>query len=401
MGDLEPLVHALQNKLSGDHRQSVADVPSLPEETIPWKLHEAQEHYTESDPPFLHCRGYLNPPGTRRIVSLAINGNISRHSKEVYLVSRTWKEKRTYWTLDVNGQRLIVRCYPGGKARSYYLLWNGVEQGFSKIPIAFTVRKPSEYVDIAMAGNSVLRPANESESRPNHPVQRRSSRAPKRKFVPNWETRSISPSSSVRERSPVAPNGDMPPSDESSHTRPKNGKQMSFTDLSTKRGKRSSIKRGFPIFPKAGKSNPAIPSSKFQKIDNGVRNDAHQTDQLSSAPTSALLPTVSEYRQIYTTVYVSLPNNADLVPLKLRSMMTLSTFFTSALEAWDLQGQEANVKALRITFNDLSANDREASWLMKRNIPATFEKFLEVLNDLPVWSDEGKCSVTVEILMHE
>lgn len=81
--------------------------------------------------------------------------------------------------------------------------------------------------------------------------------------------------------------------------------------------------------------------------------------------------------------------------------MTISSFFESALGAFEIQDHIEKVAALRVTFDDKSAERRNPQWtqLVKRGIPDSFEIFLDIVNALPDLEGGGSSQVKVEIMM--
>lgn len=67
------------------------------------------------------------------------------------------------------------------------------------------------------------------------------------------------------------------------------------------------------------------------------------------------------------------------------SCMAISSFFESALGAFDIQDQTEKVAALRVTFGGKSDGRRNSQWtqLVKRGIPESFGIFLDIVNGLP------------------
>lgn len=80
--------------------------------------------------------------------------------------------------------------------------------------------------------------------------------------------------------------------------------------------------------------------------------------------------------------------------------MTISSFFESALEAFDIQDKIEKVAALRVTFEVKSDGRRNSKWtqLVKRGIPDSFEIFLDMVNGLPDLKGGESSQVKVEIM---
>lgn len=158
-----------------------------------------------------------------------------------------------------------------------------------------------------------------------------------------------------------------------------------------------------PLRPKAGVPGPLTPKSVFsglfqQTEPAGSRSLPGRHKSILSLETS---PTVSGTKLANTILRVYLPPQKDCVPLRLRSCMTISSFFESALGAFEIEDQIEKVAALRVTFEGKSDGRWNAQWtqLVKRGIPDSFEIFLDIVNGLPNLDGGGSSQVKVEIMM--
>lgn len=158
-----------------------------------------------------------------------------------------------------------------------------------------------------------------------------------------------------------------------------------------------------PDRPKAGVPRPLTPKSVvpglFQKTEPASSRSLPERHK--SIPSPELSPTIGGAKLANTILRVYLPPQEDCVPLRLRSCMTISSFFESALGAFEIQNQIEKVAALRVTFDDKSAERRNPQWtqLVKRGIPDSFEIFLDIVNALPDLEGGGSSQVKVEIMM--
>lgn len=109
---------------------------------------------------------------------------------------------------------------------------------------------------------------------------------------------------------------------------------------------------------------------------------------------------ISLHKQEKTNLWFSFPPEKDCIPFKLRSCMTMSTLFASAIEAFDLHDDGQEVRALRATFADLPEGYPTKSFLLINGFPDTFQIFLEVVEGLSVWDlgGTGTCTVKMDIL---
>ncbi|MCJ1348145.1 hypothetical protein MMC31_006376 [Peltigera leucophlebia] len=158
-----------------------------------------------------------------------------------------------------------------------------------------------------------------------------------------------------------------------------------------------------PVRPKAGVPGPLTPKSLFpgpfqQTEPAGSRSlPGHH----KSIPSPEVSPTLGDAKFANTILRVYLPPQEDCVPLRLRSCMTISSFFESALGAFDIRDQIKKVAALRVTFEGKSDGRRNSQWtqLVKRGIPDSFEIFLDIVNGLPDLKGGESSQVKVEIMM--
>lgn len=156
------------------------------------------------------------------------------------------------------------------------------------------------------------------------------------------------------------------------------------------------------VRPKAGVPGPLTPKSVFpgphqQTEPAGSRSLPGRHKSIPSLEASL---TVGSAKMANTILRVYLPPQEDCVPLRLRSCMTISSFFESALEAFDIQDKIEKVAALRVTFEVKSDGRRNSKWtqLVKRGIPDSFEIFLDMVNGLPDLKGGESSQVKVEIM---
>lgn len=158
-----------------------------------------------------------------------------------------------------------------------------------------------------------------------------------------------------------------------------------------------------PVRPKTGVPGPLTPKSVFPELFQQAEPAGSRSlpRRHKSTPSLETSPTVSGAKFSNTILRVYLPPEEDCVPLRLRSCMTISSFFESALGAFEIQDQIEKVAALRVTFEGRSDGRRNSQWtqLVKRGIPDSFEIFLDIVNGLPDLEGGGSCQVKVEIMM--
>lgn len=144
-------------------------------------------------------------------------------------------------------------------------------------------------------------------------------------------------------------------------------------------------------------------SAKRLKLSTTIRTDpaVHKPpDQTLASLTNPPKPPhpIPIYKQQNTTLRVYIPPLAEFIPLRLRSCMTIYSFFDNVLCAFEKPAEK--VAALRITFESVPDGPAEMkTWLVKKNVPDSYDIFLDVLNELPGWSETAKCSVRVDIIL--
>lgn len=138
-------------------------------------------------------------------------------------------------------------------------------------------------------------------------------------------------------------------------------------------------------------------SAKRLKLSTTIRTEPVQT--LASLTDLPKPPhPIPIYKQQNTTLRVYMPPLAEFIPLRLRSCMTIYSFFDNVLCAFEKPAEK--VAALRITFESVPDGPAEMkTWLVKKNVPDSYDIFLDVLNELPGWSETAKCSVRVDIIL--
>lgn len=182
--------------------------------------------------------------------------------------------------------------------------------------------------------------------------------------------------------------------------------------IATKRGRSPSTKRYHSsLYAATPRTTPTISASRNEQSETpqqewilptvrplepfGEGGTTHSDDV---PPTE---PAISIYKQMRTTLQVYLSTGMRFVPVKLRSCMTVSTFFSTILAACDLENQEGQVAGVTAHFEWLQ--DRDAM-VIKKGIPDSFAEFLEVVDEAPCWSSGAKrvrCYVTIAVSLKD
>lgn len=144
-------------------------------------------------------------------------------------------------------------------------------------------------------------------------------------------------------------------------------------------------------------------------LASNTASSSTNVPQPEAAP-SSVAPLLSPEKQAATILSVYLYQDEDYVPIYLRSCMTLSRFFDSCLGAFELADQPQQVSALRIRLDHNTTTTtgsvanavgtrQEVGWLVKRNVPDSFDIFLEAVNKWAGWQDRDTCDVRVDIML--
>lgn len=105
-------------------------------------------------------------------------------------------------------------------------------------------------------------------------------------------------------------------------------------------------------------------------------------------------------KQNNTILWILMPSLSELVPLKLRSCMTMASLFDSVLAVCGLTGQQDKVSGLRATIHKLHDTIVPKPIILKRDLEDSFEVFLDVINAARCWAKEGgHCVVSLKVLM--
>ena len=173
----------------GAAQDPALDTTPLPANHSPKFLADARRLYKDTRPPFVNSVSKV-VEGLKREVFIAKNGQRPPLAIRANLVSNRWGplvSDGMYWTLDLNGERLIVQPFPNNGcirgAKWVYCRWIGLGEEFEDLPSAFTCNngeyklplgRTSEYAaKRASTGNHKLNTttADETTLPEDHPVE--------------------------------------------------------------------------------------------------------------------------------------------------------------------------------------------------------------------------------------
>ena len=118
-------------------RKTQPNPDRLPDDHFIEWLAEAKQLYQHELPPFAENNQGNNRAGLRRNVTLRMTHDQQQNLPvEAEIICWSWSPEYTFCTIDIRGQRLIVK---GDSSDRYcsYRSWLGPDQGFSYYPVAF------------------------------------------------------------------------------------------------------------------------------------------------------------------------------------------------------------------------------------------------------------------------
>lgn len=175
----EPILVEQGNHVSTGHLESL--------------LAEAKEFYKSARPPFVSPkRPRHRLAGVKKTYLLATKDGKCPlpNARKIEIVYSFWDNDSVYATMDLNGSREIVYAKPGsyirddgrdGRGGAQLKIWLGIEQGFSKIPVAFPLPGSSAQRAVKRTAASA-----DSEATSNGPSPKRILRASKPIRFINW-----------------------------------------------------------------------------------------------------------------------------------------------------------------------------------------------------------------------
>ena len=439
-----------------DEPDHLTKMTSLPDDhPIEW-LAEARETYQHSLPPFVTKRKL----GVRRIVELPLAEG-QRHAGKAEVVYRSWDALHTFASIDIGGQRFIVKVFRGGATP--HRPWLGPEAGFSETALAFSKQFPrgpkalatTQGKRISLPKGWALREEDERDDdyspanrRKSAPVRRR----PRRSYDLNYEEEdpdedpfredSYQIAGQVHsERSSIEgdyaapkPAGDQfldtnlsttqPPSklvnavekslrlpkEQDAISRAKQIKRRSIggQEATTDSGgnKRQKHKADFssgsdnPVHHKRAKDTKTVPHRTVSP--NAVKLKNVSVDS-KFEPFTLDAQTLSPYKQSHTTLRIALvPYPRQSAIQRLRSSMTMATFFSTVTGVSGYKGDKDRIFGITATFDCKPEDDADRSMVIREEWPDSFDIFLETVDGAESWTEEGgKCSVAVSLLLTE
>ena len=379
----------------------------LPDDHVPKFLLQARRDYPTVRPPFVRLNRKKAVLGPKRITLATSDGQLPQREIPATLAMRAWDSKLSFYTLDINGERLIVKPVGGrfnhaDRGRTQYRAWSGQGTTYESTPVAFELKDDAEdqqgniedsdgnvehqaeelVVDLDAVDDEDYVPSSSEGSSTRNDSQRRSvlqgttgksnSREPPVTGAPLTQLNTSQDDAAARgsevgsstEHEPV-PRASLPPlspsSPETSTAPPKNSevaaeKRQASETLETNRAS----KRGRP------------------QQDNTIL----QSETIARVPQS-----LTEYKQERTILFVPRRGSkSDVIPIKLSSAMTIPSFFNSVCAAAGIvDGDDLGIAIMLEPWN----NGLERNIILRRDTTQAFEYFLEIIDEAECWKKEG------------
>lgn len=356
-------------------------------------LAQARLQFPSARPPFAR----LNRKENQKIVTLAVaDGQLPQIAVLATLVVRKWDSKSSYYTLNRNGERLIVKPI-GGRSKhknrggNPYRAWSGQGNTFENAPVAF-----------AFKGDVEDQPSNRKDVELD--------------LESDFEIISIHDSASLGDQ-------DYQTSDLEGQAQQGSDSQKLTTEpalleplatrqrlacLNTNRedgdtGVLKDVARnGLEPPPHAGPSKASTNVLQISEVAAGKRPASDHLDNdrsskkirpvsantfISLSTTARIPPTLTLDKQERTILYVLLPGStSEVVPIKLRSAMSITTFFSSVMAAAGMVNYEKMAIAVVLRGED---GGQDKTIIVRQNMIDSFECFLEVVDEATCWEEEG------------
>ena len=382
------------------HRISTA--PTKSNEKIILHYAEAKKKFRSDPPPFVKSKR-RSEIISKWVIIAGPNGEYPADpSTATYrmVVPRRWYSDEFFWTLDLGNERWIVQNWSGApKGGCHYRRWLGVDEEFESTAIAFSA---NPYQNNHQIGVQIPHGRN----RPS--LNNTSSRASTKERVLQQNDRRhrelASRDNNSHQSTPTYPKryGYRKPfvEDEVSEVssddipiRPTRSRKRSRTELEREQTTKlcdattqDSDKTYTPP------TSWAHPSTQCSSGSSQPQPHTSPTSVLSEFPHSTVSLSPDKINQ--TTLLLCLSSAPDdFFPLSLRSCMTVATFFTSVLDA--LNVDEGTLNKVRISFPWISGK----TLVMKRSPTDSFEWFLKAVNKAPCWERGEECDLKVELFL--
>ena len=359
----------------------ILDNTLLDSDVQPKHLKEAWRQFPDSKPPFarVHRNNY------EKTVMLAFeDGQLPDTPVLATLGVRRWGARHSYYTLDRNGERLIVNPIGGrykheGRNCNAYRSWSGQGNVFDKAPVAFAFRGDLE---------------EEQSNRKDVEEELES----------NFGGITIQAAKSLEDQDRTLRTSQGSDRENEDQEPPATGRNDGDTTHSQEEigyGRGATPLDQFPPLhnspPESSNAGPKISEVAAGKrpASDTIENDRRpkkfhsvNANTLVHSPTSARVPPNLTLRKRERTIlYVLIPGSTPaMVPIKLRSAMSLATFFSSVTAAAGVPDHE--YMAIAVIFGGPDGGQHQ-SLIVRRDMTDSFEVLLEMVDESKCWEEEG------------
>lgn len=334
-------------------------------------------------------------------------------------MTREWDAKSTYFTLDRDGERLIVKPFGGKSKRGIpggnpYRAWSGQGKAFEDNPVAFafkgnTEERPISKDDVVVDlepdleeiniqdGNSDMdedyfpTPSEASDSE---------SEAQQGSVYQGSTTRSAIPEKAQGRQARPITNRDVGDAGGAMDVAEMNVAETDLAEigLGTTPLSESALDPSPPDSSTAGPQISEVVAGKrlaSDTIDNDrLSKRVHSESATTPIGAARVPPTLTAYKQEHTVLYVMLAGpTVNMVPVKLRSAMTMSTLFSSVSAAAGVLDYEQMAIAVKLGGGD---GGQATNMIVKKNLMDTFEVFLEMVDGGSCWNEQAG-SLTLQV----
>ena len=129
-------------------------------------------------------------------------------------------------------------------------------------------------------------------------------------------------------------------------------------------------------------------SDAFSSASTIVPNLNEQSSSMHETPINSVPETsIDAEKQSKTILWISIPSSTDVVPLTLRSCITMSSLFDSVFMICGIaeQQQQNKVLGLRTTLGWTDTTGVRRYMMLKREVKDSFGIFLQIIDESPCW----------------
>ena len=382
-------------------------------------LDRARRDYPNKRPPFVRLNRGKALLGPRRVNLATADGQVS-FSATATLEIRAWDSKSSYYTIDRDNERLIVKPVGGRyinaiRVGTQYRAWSGQGNRYEIVPVAFELKRDAEQGDsngkdrddhVKSSHEDVV--SHDSDSTEEYWIYSSNSEGSSFNTEEQQDSDLRDTSIEPDPPEPLATRDHLTDIDTSHDQEAVRGPTDVLSDRIGPTSRTISPPLDFSpeeastVMPKI--SEVAAEKRSATDIPEGARSPRRvRTKQVEanihSTTVAIIPPSLTLYKQERTVLYVPLRgSSSDLVPIKLRSAMSIPSFFTAVCTA----GRIADNESLAIAVKFMPGDDGQSrNVILGRDTIDAFEFFLEVVDEAECWKQEdGRMSFQLEFIYY-